>query len=104
MRFRLRDDEFIDRIDIRLRAGDDDVGIRAVTAIDARIMRLRFARPLRCDRSRLECGQSLAERVNAFGDGVNVELKQFAWHIDNRVDGFVGRIHWTRADQRLACE
>ena len=42
-----------------------------------------------------------AERVNAFGDGVNVELEQCARHIDDGINGFVGRIHRTSAHRGM---
>ena len=43
--FGLGDDQFVEGVDIGFGAGDDDVGIRAVTAKDARITASPFAHP-----------------------------------------------------------
>ena len=77
--FSFSDDQFIECVDIRLCAGDDDIHIRAVTAIDARIfeftLRVHFCVTAAIA---LNADSHFAERVNACGDGVNIELEKFA--------------------------
>src|SRR5687768_15322421 len=94
--FRLRDDQFIQSIEICLCTGDDDVGIRAVSAENAGMWDL-----LLCIHRWsivvlwLNTNRDFAKRVNTFRDRMNVKLKQSVLRFDNGIDGFIRGIHRT---------
>src|ERR1051325_10143955 len=75
--FSLGNDEFIQRIDICLRAGDDDIGIGTVTTEDARVRDFALSvHGLIAIVLRLNANGDFAERIDAFSNRVDVELEQ----------------------------
>src|SRR5688500_2728357 len=73
--FGLRDDEFVQGIDIGFRAGNDDIGIRAVAAINARVLhhalRIHWGVTVRA----LNADSDFAERIDTSSNRVHIELK-----------------------------
>src|SRR5687767_4338486 len=73
--FGLRDDEFVQGIDIGFRAGNDDIGIRAVAAINARVLHLALSIHGGVTVRALNADSDFAERIDTSSNCVHIELK-----------------------------